>query len=195
MAASQAFQPRELTEEQKVKLLEAELKVEKKEGEIDYWSNEVKKAAVGSEEEKKAKEQQALFREERDKAETQLKELKVEFGQVSGSEFIGTRWSLPQLLNPRKDGISKFILDQLLEETKQGAEQGPITKKLRQTGESRYLELVGRMNGLENGRKELYVRDCMPEMIDRIVTYLETPESSFKWMVLGGNRGCGNSVL
>jgi hypothetical protein len=82
MAASQAFQPRELTEEQKVKLLEAEQDLRKAKAEIDYWSNEVKKAAVGSEEEKKAKEREALFLRERDNAQTQLDKLKVEFGQV-----------------------------------------------------------------------------------------------------------------
>ena len=82
MAATQPFQPRELTEEQKAKLLKAEQKVDKCEAELEFWSNVVKKATVGSEERKEALAQQALFLGRVDNAQTQLKELKLEFGQV-----------------------------------------------------------------------------------------------------------------
>ena len=90
MAATQPFQPRELTEEQKAKLVKVEQKVDKHEAEIDYWSNEVKKAPVGSEERKEAQKERDIARAERDNAQTQLKELKVEFGQVPGlrSEYV-----------------------------------------------------------------------------------------------------------
>ena len=76
------FHPRELTEEQKAELEEAKQKLRKAEAEVDYWSNEVKKAPVGSDEEKKALSQQALFIAGRDNAQAQLKELKLEFGLV-----------------------------------------------------------------------------------------------------------------
>jgi hypothetical protein len=88
MAASQAFQPRELTEEQKAKLLEAEQDLRKSKARLDHWSDKVAEAPAGSEDEKKAKEREALFLRERDNAQTQLDKLKVEFGQVSGSEFL-----------------------------------------------------------------------------------------------------------
>ncbi len=87
MAATQPFQPRELTEEQKAELEEAKQKLRKAEAELEYWSNEVKKAPVGSEERKEALAREALFIAERDNAQTQLKELKVEFGLLPAGKY------------------------------------------------------------------------------------------------------------
>jgi len=83
MAATfQVFLPRELTEEQKAKLGKTEQKVDKAEEKVEYWSNEIKKAPIGSRDEEKAKKQQAIFLNRVKEAQTQVDKLKVEFGQV-----------------------------------------------------------------------------------------------------------------
>jgi hypothetical protein len=35
----------------------------------------------------------------------------------------------------------------------------------------------------------------MPDMIEKIISYLETEESASRWLILGGSRGCGKSVV
>jgi hypothetical protein len=93
-------------------------------------------------------------------------------------------------------GISKFILDQLLAESVSAdPDDGPIRKKLRLEDNGRYIDLVDKINGAEDGRDKLYVRDCMPDIIERITSYLETRESASRWLILGGSRGCGKSVV
>ena len=87
MAATLPFQPRELTEEQKAKLLKAEQKVEKCEAELEKWSKQVEESGKGSEEEKKAREREAHFGKERDNAQTQLDKLKVEFGLLPAGKY------------------------------------------------------------------------------------------------------------
>jgi hypothetical protein len=93
-------------------------------------------------------------------------------------------------------GVSKFILDQLLAEIVSAVpEDGPIRKKLKVDHDERFIELVGQMNGAQDGRDKLYVRDCMPDMIEKIMSYLETKESADRWLILGGSRGCGKSIV
>jgi len=89
MAATLPFQPRELTEEQKAKLLKAEQKVDKCEAELEKWSKRVEESATGSAErgEPLAVARQAFWGGERDKAQIQLDKLKVEFGLLPAGKY------------------------------------------------------------------------------------------------------------
>lgn len=76
------FQPRELTHEKKARLDEVEMALGKLRSRLEKWSDEVENSPIGSEERKEAKERETFYKEERDKAQLELAELKVVFGQV-----------------------------------------------------------------------------------------------------------------
>ena len=77
-----AFHPRQLTDNQRAELDKAKNKLNQLEAELEVWKRKVREAPLGSLEMENATKEREYCVLERDKAHLQLKELKIEFGQV-----------------------------------------------------------------------------------------------------------------
>jgi len=108
-----------------------------------------------------------------------------------------TRTDLMEVVDdlPGFSDISSFISRQVKAELELGDADGigPLRKRLRPGNDERFIELVDELEGLHGGRKRLFVRDAMKNVVGRIISGLE--DSPKRWLLLGGTRGCGKSVV
>ncbi len=72
-------------------------------------------------------------------------------------------------------------------------EGNTISKRMKRDSTDRIGNLAEALGGFEGGRTKIYGRDCMIDIVEGILNYFKG--QALKWLILGGTRGCGKSVV
>lgn len=103
-------------------------------------------------------------------------------------------------VNENIPGIERFMAHLLKQETEAIAKRSDesIRKRFQPDNIARFVDLDDELEGVFGSRRRILVRDTMRSIVERIISFLEgtsDPDRHQRWILLGGSRGCGKSVV